>query len=134
MMPQKHRSKWIQEEIDFIKESISEGATLEDITKVISERTPPAILTKANSLGYGNYCDKKSGLTYFKDEIKHRLRRKKDSAEVDESIPTPFDKKIGTVDVADTEIIPKIKGDISYYEGSVPFILKSMKDNACLYL
>jgi len=126
MIPQPHRSKWTDEETSYMKESIENNATLDEIAKVIFERSHGAILTKANSLGYGNYRNKNDGLTYFKDEIKHKSRSYKDK-----SIPT---KEADTVGNEDTDSIPKTAVDNAFYAGSVAFMLKSMKDNQCLHL
>ncbi len=126
MKPQLHRSRWKKEEIDFIEELIAENKPLEEIAKVISLRTAAAILTKANSLGYGNYRNKSDGLTYFKEEIKHKNRSHKDKY-----IPT---KEADTVGNEDTKSIAKIAIDIACYAGSVTFMLRSMKENQCLHL
>ncbi|MEA1880279.1 MAG: hypothetical protein U9N11_06520 [Campylobacterota bacterium] len=134
MIPQAHGSKWTQEETDFVKESISKGATLEDIIKVISLRTRGAILNKANTLEYGNYHNKEDNLTYFKETINHKVRRKKDDTKVNKNVSSPLVQEIDTIDVVDAEIIPKNEINISCYKGSTEFILKSIEDNSCLHL
>jgi len=127
MTPQKHRSNWIQEELDFIEKSIiADNKPLEEIAKVISLRTTGAILTKVNSLGYGNYYNKTDGLTYFRNEIKHKERSCKNK-----SIPT---QKVDTTGKEDADSIPKTAANLASYEGSVAFMLDSMKENQCLHL
>ena len=98
-LPQKHRSKWIKEEIELLRKSIEENEPLEEISKVISNRTAAAILTKANTLGYGYKYNKNDGLTYFKDVINHKNRSCK--------------KKAGTTGNNDNASIPKIEVNIA---------------------
>jgi hypothetical protein len=126
MTPQAAGTRWTQEELDFIEKSIADNKPLEEITRVISIRTTGAILTKANSLGYGNYYNKTDGLTYFKDEINHKNRSCKDK-----DIPT---KEVDPTGKEDTDSIPKIEVTLASYEGSLAFMLGSMKENRCLHL
>jgi len=112
MTPKVHGTRWKQEEIDFIKESIKDNKPLEEIVLTISLRTPAAILTKVNSLGYGNYTNKTDGLIYFKDNINHKNRSCKNK-----SIPTKQD--VGTVDTTSkkaTDSVPQIQIDITDLE------------------
>ncbi len=126
MTPQPHRSSWKEEEDAFIIECITNNNPLEEIQKVISLRTDKAILKRANDLDYGYYTNSDNGLIYFKEEIKHKHRSCKD-------------KSISTTEVdndvkVDTGIIPKAADNIAFYEGSIAFILRSMKENQCLHL
>ncbi len=127
MIPSRHRSKWKKEELDFIKESIANKIPLEEITEVICLRSSGAILTKANNLGFGYYTNEANGLTYLRDEIKHKERKCKD-----ESITTP--KEVDITGKEDSSIVSKKAVDNAFYAGSVEFMLQRMKDNKCLYL
>lgn len=127
MIPQPHRTKWTPDEHNFIKESIENNKTLEEVVETISLRTPGAILTKINSLGYGYHHNEKDGLIYFKNSINHKKRKYKD-----ESITTP--KEVDITGKEDSSIIPKKAVDNAFYAGSVEFILQRMKDNKCLHL
>ncbi len=126
MIPQPHKSRWKPEEIDFMEKSISEDKTLEEIAKVISQRSLGAILTKANNLGYGNYHNKSDRFTYFKSDIKHKTR----SCNSKFTSTTEVDNDVKV----DTGIIPKTADNVAFYEGSITYILKSMKENQCLHL
>ena len=121
MIPQANGTRWKQEEIDFIKESIKDNKTLEEIAEVISLRSKGAILTKANTLGYGNYTKKIDGFRYFKDNINHKNRSCKN-------------KRIPTKKEVDTDSITKTVVNLASYEGSLDYMLDSMKETRCLHL
>lgn len=127
MIAQKHSSKWTHDETNFLRTSIKNGKSLEDVMKIISLRTDKAILKKAHEFGYGNHRNKKDGLIYFKNNINHKERRCKN-----ESISTS--KEADTIGSEDSSSIPKKAIDVAFYEGSIEFMLQRIEDNKCLHL
>lgn len=110
-IPQPHRSKWTDEEDNIIIDCIKYGLSLSDIHKIISLRTPEAIRTRANHLGYGFYRNRDDGLTYFHNKINHNYRRTKNEIQAwKESVPIPIEPhdSLGKDNKVDVDIIPKI--------------------------
>ncbi|MCK5775298.1 MAG: hypothetical protein KAH25_03940 [Bacteroidales bacterium] len=79
MTPQAPGSKWTDEELKFLLESIRMGKTLDEIMKVISERAMFAILGKAYEYNYGYYHDQIDGLIHFKNGNKQISTQKADT-------------------------------------------------------
>ena len=109
MMAQRRNSRWTDEEINFLEESIIKGKTLEEIGDIISLRTRRAIRSRAKVLGYGYYRNRNDKLTYFRS-------KRNIQSYADKQIPT---KKVDTVDKEAAKSIPKTEVEVNDFDNMI---------------